>query len=110
MEKVSNPRWPHTCRIWRVKAEDVFSGETETVEVYSGECRSYTRNQTSHTGEVITSTRVLSIPRKTGEWKIVPETGDLVEVAAGNLREEGTVLDFMPNNFGTDITWRHGRN
>ena len=110
MAKVVNPRWPHTCRIWRLERTDAFDEEAREVEVYSGACRSYTRNQTSHTGDVITSTRTLSIPVSTGEWGTVPETGDLVEVLAGNLKEEGTLLDFVPNNFGTDVTWRRGRN
>lgn len=90
--------------------EDAFSGKVERVEIYTGACRSYTRNQTSPTGEVITSTRVLSIPRTKNEWEEVPMTGDLVEATVGGHKTEGVVLDFVPNNFGTDVTWRYGRN
>lgn len=110
MAKVSNPRWSDSCRIWRERLEDAFSGKVERVEIYTGACRSYTRNQTSPTGEVITSTRVLSIPRTKNEWEEVPMTGDLVEATVGGHKTEGVVLDFVPNNFGTDVTWRYGRN
>lgn len=110
MANVNNPRHPDSCRIWREEVNDVFAGTLEVTEVYSGACRSYTKYQTSPSGEVITSTRMLSIPKKRGEWEIVPMSGDLVETFVGGHKEEGKVLDFMPNNFGTDVSWRYGRN
>ena len=108
---LDNPRFPHTCRIYRAEFPDPFSQESIETEVYSGMCRSYTRNHTSASGDIITSTRVVAIPVNNTGWKgAYPMTGDIVVVDTGASKEEGIVLDFLPNNFGSDITWRYGRN
>lgn len=110
MAKVDNPRWPHRCRIYREIKRDVFSDELETVELYSGCCRSYTRYRSSESNGVLSSTPTLSIPLKTFDWETCPMAGDLVEVERGNQTIEGEVVDFEPNNLGTDITWKYVRN
>jgi hypothetical protein len=65
---------------------------------------------TKGTGEVITSARVLSIPMKMEDWEITPEAGDQVEVIIGTHAEHGEVVDYLQNNFGTEIGYRYVRN
>ena len=111
MDKMNNPRWPHECVIERECDVDPYSGDDILpMVIYKGSCRSYTRHVTRGTGEVITSVRVLSIPLSTFEWDKSPLAGDNVTVKVGSTVEKGKVVDFNPNNFGTDITWRYVRN
>ncbi len=133
--RVHNPRFPHTCKIWRVATssplvdepadydpmadeEDVLSPETEESEVtmniiYEGECRAYSKNTTSDRGEVITSYRGLALPITQDEWTALgfaPQEGDLLWVERSGYREYGSVIDKLPANFGgTHLTWRYGR-
>ena len=109
---MSNPRFPHTAVIKRVTdGGDPFSETDDTdIVIYNGECRSYMKHTTSEKGEVLTSTRVLAIPLKRGEWANAPQEGDRVEVVVGSVIEYGRVIDKLPNNFGTDVVWRYGRN
>ena len=44
------------------------------------------------------------------EWDVSPFTGDKVVIKIIDREETGEVVDFKPNNFGTDITWRYVRN
>ena len=106
---MSNPRFPDTVTIKRATSINPFDGDVEET-VYDGVCRSYTKNTTSERGEVLTSTRILAIPIKRGEWVNAPQEGDRVEVVIGSIIEHGRIIDKLPNNFGTDITWRYGRN
>ena len=109
---MSNPRSPNTVVIKRVEQSDPFGvADTENI-IYSGACRSYSRQSmtTSERGEVLTSTKVLAIPVKREEWINMPQEGDRIEVAIGSVIEYGRVIDKLPNNFGTDVIWRYGRN
>lgn len=93
---VSNPRFPHHCRILRRRTqtplidEDGFSPLDDEVSdetgdlytndynndfddtalqiVYEGECRSYEKHTTSDRGDVITSFRGLSLPLTQDDW------------------------------------------
>ena len=84
---------------------------TQTVEkvLYEGKCRSYDHDTTSDKGEVITALRDLALPMKQDEWTAdnAPKKGDFVEVNKGAFKEWGTVIDFRPNNLGTDILFRY---
>ena len=93
----NNPRFPHTCVIWRQKVENPLddedldydpladeevipsfdsSGETheeqqqsDKVIVYKGKCRAYDKNTTSDRGEIITSYRGLALPLTREDWQ-----------------------------------------
>lgn len=39
MAKMSNPRFPHQCRIYRLEGVTNFNPDGVTVELYSGVCR-----------------------------------------------------------------------
>lgn len=93
---VSNPRFPHWCRIIRKgtqhplideddyspldsevagDAGDLFDNDfnsdfddTSLMIVYEGVCRSYEKHTTSDRGEVITSYRGLSLPLTQMDW------------------------------------------
>ena len=77
--------------------------------LYEGKCRSYDHDTTSDKGEVITALRDLALPMKQDEWTAdnAPKKGDFVEVNKGAFKEWGTVIDFRPNNLGTDILFRY---
>lgn len=127
---VSNPRFPHFCRIIRKKMENPLVDEdgyspldddneqtgAENGEeiIYEGECRSYELHTTSDRGEVITSYRGLSLPVTQDDWTergIVPQEGDEIAVNRGAYVEYGRVIDKNPANFhGTHLVWRYGRN
>lgn len=120
MARLNNPRFPHTCRIYRTMSGSQPASEdpdvdewdessaTET-EVYRGKCRSYNLNTTSDRGEVITNIRVLALPVKQDEWTVdsAPHKDDRVCVDKLAFSEEGVVIDVRPNNLGTDILWRY---
>lgn len=108
---MNNDRFPHRCKIYREAEANPYDDDNlgETV-LYEGKCRSYTRYVTKGTGEVIDSSRTLALPVKLMEWDVSPFTGDKVVIKIIDREETGEVVDFKPNNFGTDITWRYVRN
>lgn len=109
-----NPRFPHTCVIRRsVNPIDPMEDDQEGVVIYEGVCRSFDFHTTSDSGEVLTSTRKLSLPVRQQEWDEehpIPIEGDTVEVDKGSHREYGIVIDKMPGNLGTHLLWRYVRN
>ena len=110
---VDNPRFPHKVIIKRFKQGDPFDGTgADNDVVYSGICRSYTTRRAFNVaiGNVLSGQRILSIPLKRDEWVNMPEEGDEVEVTIGVVTEYGIVVDKLPNNFGTNVVWRYGRN
>jgi hypothetical protein len=107
---MENPRFPHTVTIRRTIPGDPFGGSSTDTIIYGGACRSYTRQTTNDRGEVLTSSRTLAIPVRRGEWVTMPEEGDYIEVTIGSIIEYGRVIDKLPNNFGTDVVWKYGRN
>lgn len=137
MSRPDNPRFPHTCVIWRLSNEgpledqdteyDPLADESDSTEdsgdpaeeetkviIYEGECRAYEKNTTSDKGDIISSYRGLALPLTRDDWTslgVVPEEGDLLVVDRGCSKEYGSVLDKNPGNFGgTHLTWRYGRN
>ena len=109
-----NPRFPHTCVISRKAVpDDPMEDEGEALVIYEGVCRSYDFHTTSTAGDVMTSTRKLSLPVRQQEWNKdhpIPLEGDIVVVNKGSHSEYGVVLDKMPGNLGTHILWKYIRN
>lgn len=109
----NNPRFPHTCVISRPLLGNALEDEQEGVVIYEGECRSFDYHTTDGKGDVITSTRKLSLPVRQNEWDSehpIPIEGDTIEVDKGSYREYGVVIDKMPGNLGTHLIWRFIRN
>lgn len=136
--KPNNPRYPHVCTITHFEnnapmddqqvviddpmfdelMNDYFgdSGDDESGNanssyvVYDGICRSGAKNTTSDAGDVITSTRRISIPLTLNDWdrrEYKPMVGDVVKVyKAGVVYETGQILDFQPGNLGTTILFK----
>lgn len=107
---VSNPRFPHTCKITRSTNDDPLADEGEATVVYEGKCRGYEKNTTSIEGEVITSNRGLSLPYAKDDWSedTMPKIGDEVEVDYGAYKEHGQIIDRLVANFhGTHLIWKH---
>lgn len=120
MTKVKNPRFPHTCRIWRTVVSDKIkvsdnpdideddAEQTTEAVCYEGKCRSYDHDTTSDKGDVITQLRNLALPLKQDEWTgdTIPQKGDWIEVDRISYKEKGTIIDRRPNNLGTTLLWR----
>lgn len=113
MARPSNPRFPHTCIITRPKEVGPMQDEEEVEIIYEGVCRAYEKNTTSDRGDVITSSRGLSLPLTREDWNergLIPQEGDSVVVNRGSYDEYGRVIDKNPGNFGgTHLVWRYGR-
>ena len=111
---VSNPRFPHTCRITRAIDEDPMVDESEVTLIYEGKCRDYDKNTVSDKGDVLNSFRGLALPIDRDGWialGTVPQEGDEVVVDRGSHTERGRVVDVNPANFGgTHVIWKYGRN
>lgn len=109
-----NPRFPHSCVITRrVDDDDPMTDDTSVTTIYDGACRSFDFQTTNEKGDVLTSTRKLSLPVKQSEWDEehpIPEEGDEIVVNKGSFQEYGIVIDRMPGNLGTHLLWRYGRN
>lgn len=140
MAQISNPRFPHTCRIIRyVNADpmvdqtdiedDPMQDETEEAAVndqdseetnqaqggtviYEGVCRSDNKAVTSDNGEFNVSYRTLALPLKQDEWTedTIPLEGDRIELQRFGYKEYGIVVDKRPSNLGTHILWKYARN
>lgn len=114
MEHLNNPRFPHSCVISRrVDDDDPMTDDGAVETIYSGICRSFDFHTTTDAGDVLTSTRKLSLPVRQDEWDEehpIPQEGDSIVVDKGSYLEYGIVVDRMPGNLGTHILWRYGRN
>ena len=76
--KVNNPRFPHTCKVYRISGETSFDEGNETV-LYVGKCNKYGRTspRTSTKDNVIKVDYAVDIP---GLVKGVV-SGDIVDFA-----------------------------
>ena len=112
MAQISNPRFPHTCRIVRYDNSDPMVDDTEGVVIYDGECRSDNKAVTSDNGEYNVSYRTLALPLKQDEWteETIPMEGDKIELQRFGYKEYGLVIDKRPSNLGTHILWKYVRN
>lgn len=138
--EVTNPRFPHWCRIVRKTVEDPMEDEddfspfepsqegsddaegggadtSQVTVIYEGACRSYKVNTTSDKGEIVTSQRGLALPLNQDGWDelgMIPMEGDEVVVIHGTtFKEYGRVVDknvATASYAGTHLVWRYGRN
>ncbi len=92
---VNNPRFPHTCKIYRMTEATPFDPGTEVV-IYEGECRKYTN--TSKFNEVVISKYGLSIP-----GTISMKVGDLLSVTDSTGTYDSSVLEVNAGNLGTTV-------
>ncbi len=94
--------------------DDGNQSQNNIVTIYDGICRSEAKLTTDGNGEVITSTRRLSIPLTNRDWKRLqykPVAGDRIEVDKdGTGHEWGEIIDFLPNELGTTIIYDFNRN
>ena len=112
MAQISNPRFPHSCRIVRYDNSDPMVDDTEGIVIYEGECRSDNKAVTSDNGEYNISYRTLALPLKQDEWteETIPLEGDRIELQRFGYKEYGIVVDKRPSNLGTHILWKYARN
>lgn len=92
-----NPRFPHTCKVYRMTDPTPFSQGTEEV-VYEGECRKYTNTSDRRLSEVVISKYGLSIP---GTLPI--KVGDLLTVTDVTGTFDGSVVEVSAGNLGTTV-------
>lgn len=97
MAVVSNPRFPHSVRVYRVVGEDEFSPGEELL-LYSGKCRNYTTRSSRTSMQTITSQYTLSIPSL-----VMAKAGDRVQVTDYTGEYTGVVTEATTNNIG-DVT------
>lgn len=112
MAQISNPRFPHSCRIVRCDNSDPMVDDTGGFVIYEGECRSDNKAVTSDNGEYNVSYRTLALPLKQDEWTedTIPLEGDRIELQRFGYKEYGIVVDKRPSNLGTHILWKYARN
>ncbi len=105
---VSNPRFPHTCRIYRLSDVDNFSEGEETV-LYEGVCRKQTNTslRTFKTSGVLKSDYSLSVP---GTVKGIL-SGDMLDVTdmQGEFKS-CMITDCYAGNLGTTVYFNMAKN
>lgn len=139
MTDVKNPRFSHTCIIYRtivsdpmedsdtsipddpmadtiqteeVGTEDGTQEQPKRKVIYRGKCRSYNRDTVSGYGDVISSYRGLALPVEQDAWTedTIPSEGDEIVVFRKGYKEYGVVTDRRPGNLGTHLIWKYARN
>lgn len=106
--KVNNPRFPHTCKVYRISGETSFDEGNETV-LYVGRCHKYgsTSLRTFTKSNVIKSDYAIDIPGL--EKGII--AGDLVDVTDyGGSFESCVVTDCYPTEMGTTLYFNLAKN
>ena len=106
--EVNNPRFPHTCKVYRISGETSFDEGNETV-LYVGECNKYgsTSLRTFTKSNVIKSDYAIDIP---GLVKGII-AGDLVDVTDyGESFESCVVTDCYPTEMGTTLYFNLAKN
>lgn len=120
---LSNPRFPHTCTIYRIEGVSAYSEGTKQV-LYKGECRKYSGYRATDPDKVSKEIFALSIPivyRMDNTYELShqgdaskievvnketrPSEGDVVEIASPMGIFEGRITQVMMGNFGTTIHW-----
>ena len=105
-KKVLNPRFPHTCKVYRMEGETSFEDGKEIV-LYEGECRKYINNKNSSVNKVVEGSYALSLPGTvTG---IV--SGDLIDVTdRSGSYSECMVTECYAGNLGTTVYFDMAKN
>lgn len=92
-----NPRFPHTCKVFRMTEATPFSPGAEKI-LYEGECRKYVNRDRFN--EVQISTYGLSIPGTVPDIKV----GDLLNVTDPSGEYNNcTIVRSSPGNLGTTV-------
>lgn len=118
-----NPRFPHTCTIYRIEGVSAYSEGTKQV-LYKGECRKYSGYRATDPDGVAKEIFALSIPivyrtddayglsyqGDVSRIEVVnleakPSEGDVVELISPMGTFEGRITQVMMGNFGTTIHW-----
>lgn len=78
--RISNPRWPHHCKLYRLVGVSAFSEGEEEV-LYEGDCRKYSNNSirsfftNTPAGKILNADYAMSIPIN-GEGYLIDEKGN----------------------------------
>lgn len=107
-KKINNPRFPHTCTIYRMEGETSFSDGKKAV-LYEGKCRKYgnTSLRTFKADNVIKGDYALSIPGTVSGIK----AGDLINVTDHCGAFTGCmVTDCYAGNLGTTVYFNLSKN
>lgn len=105
--KVNNPRFPHTCKVYRISGETSFDEGSETV-LYEGECNKYSSSslRTFMKDNVIKVDYAVDIP---GLVKGVV-TGDIVDFADFGAPFKGCIItDCYPTTMGTTLYFNQAK-
>lgn len=104
---VKNPRFPHTCRIYRQRT-DPFSGEVLNEEtVYEGKCRKSLNRAGAYGGVPVTATYRLGV----GVPHLAVMAGDMIDVTDDTGSYHGAlVVEPQPGNLGTTIYFNLTKN
>ncbi len=105
--KVNNPRFPHTCKVYRISGETSFDEGSETV-LYEGECNKYSSSslRTFTEDNVIKVDYAVDIP---GLVKGVV-TGDIVDFADFGEPFKGCIItDCYPTTMGTTLYFNQAK-
>lgn len=135
-----NPRFPHTCKVYRESGGDAFEESTNTV-LFEGECRNYITTRNIGESKVASSQYTLAIPAymeidddteipewakdgETGEYetyesggkkylriKVKSFPGDKVSCTDARGKEiVGTVVDCYAGTKGNNVYWNYDAN
>lgn len=108
MKRISNPRFPHTCRIYTVSGETSFADGEETI-LYEGICRKETNTalRTFKTDSVIKADYSISVP---GTIEGI-RSGCFVDYTdTGGSAERLLVSDCFAGNLGTTVYFNEPKN
>lgn len=108
MAKVSNPRFPHTCRVYKISDETSWDDGVETV-LYEGKCNKYGSSnlRTFKTDNVLKGDYAVDIP---GLVKDVC-TGCILDVTDyTGTNKKLTVTDAYPTEMGTTVYFNMSKN
>lgn len=112
MVKPYNPRFPHSCIVYRMVGESEFA-DGERMVLYEGRCRKYTTRSSRTSTVTFNSQYTLSIPAI-----VKARAGDIVEVDDYIGHFVGTVTEVTNNNLGdvydnvfggTNIYWNNAK-
>ncbi|GAE83332.1 hypothetical protein [Bacteroides reticulotermitis] len=103
--KVNNPRFPHTCKIYREEGATNWD-DGQQVVIYEGECRKY-KNAASRFNEVIIADYGLSIPG-TIEGIKIGDSLDVIDPSGSFTKCEIKVCN--PGNLGTTVYFNYTPN
>lgn len=106
--RTNNPRYPHTCVIYRIKGATQFS-EGEKVSLYEGECRkeSNTSIRNFYSNNVPKTDYRVSMPGFVEG--ILP--GDMIDIKDRVALWAGILItDVNISNFGTEIFFNISKN